>query len=86
MAEQKKSVTVYALSTCPMCKRVRRFLEQNGIAFDLVEVDLLDSGEQWLASKEVRKYNPSGSYPTVVIREVITGFDEERLKAALLAP
>jgi hypothetical protein len=48
-----------------------------------VEVDSLEGGEQWLASQEVKKHNPAGSYPTVVIEEVITGYDEEGLKRAL---
>jgi glutaredoxin len=81
-----KRVKLYALSTCPVCKRVRQFLERNAISFDYIEVDLLGSGEQWLASKEVKKYNPSGSYPTVVIEQVIKGFDEEALKRALGIP
>lgn len=76
-------MTVYALSTCPACKRVRRFLEQEGVAFTLIEVDLLDGSEQWLMAKEVKKHNPSGGYPTVVIEEVVIGFDEERLRRAL---
>ncbi len=83
MAEQNKKVRVYGLSTCPTCKRVKKFLEENGIKFDLVEVDLLDSGEQWLMSKEVKKYNPAQTYPTIVIEEVITGFDEEAIKKAI---
>ncbi|MEW6118169.1 MAG: glutaredoxin family protein [Nitrospirota bacterium] len=86
MNEQTKHVKLYALSTCPVCKRVRQFLERNAIVFDYIEVDLLESGEQWLASKEVKRYNPSGSYPTVVVEEVIAGFDEEALKRALGIP
>lgn len=78
-----KKVTVYALSTCPACKRLRRYLEGAGVAFDLIEVDLLDSGEQWIVSQEVKKRNPAGGYPTVVIEEVVVGFDEEHLRRAL---
>jgi len=51
--------------------------------YELTEVDLLDSGEQWLMSKEVKKYNPAATYPTVVIEEVIVGFDEEAIKQSL---
>ena len=83
MGERKKKVRLYSLSTCPNCKRVRKFLDENNIQYDLIEVDLLDSGEQWLMSKEVKKYNQAATYPTLVIEEVILGLDEEVIKEAL---
>lgn len=83
MGERKKKVRLYSLSTCPICKRVRKFLDENNIQYNLTEVDLLDSGEQWLMSKEVKKYNQAATYPTLVIEEVILGLDEEAIKEAL---
>lgn len=79
----KKRVRLYALSTCPACKRTKKLLEELGVEFEKIEVDLLDSGEQWLISKEVKKYNPDATYPTVVIEEVIVGYDEAGIKGAL---
>jgi glutaredoxin len=78
-----KKVRVYSLSTCPACKKLTKFLDENEIVYESIVVDALDSGEQWLASKELKKYNPSGSYPTIVIEEVVKGFDEPGLKQAL---
>jgi glutaredoxin-like protein NrdH len=86
MEEQKKKVRLYTLSTCPECKRLKKFLDENRIQYELIEVDLLDSGEQWVTSKEVRKHNPSVTYPTLVIEEVILGLDEEAIKGALGIP
>lgn len=83
MGERKKKVRLYSLSTCPTCKKVRKFLDENNIQYDLTEVDLLDSGEQWLMSKEVKKYNQAATYPTLVIEDVILGLDEEAIKEAL---
>ena len=83
MEEQKKKVRLYSLSTCPTCKRVKEFLDGYNIKYELIEVDLLDSGEQWLTSKEVKKYNPAVTYPTLVIEEVVLGLDEEAIKNAL---
>ncbi len=83
MGERKKKVRLFSLSTCPTCKRVRKFLDENNIQYDLTEVDMLDSGEQWLMSKEVKKYNQAATYPTLVIEEVILGLDEEAIKKAL---
>jgi glutaredoxin-like protein NrdH len=83
MGEQKKRVRLYSLSTCPTCKQVKKFLNEHGIQYEFTEVDLLDSGEQWLASKEIKKYNPAATYPTLVVEEVILGLDEEAIKKAL---
>lgn len=83
MEQQKKRVTLYSLSTCPTCKKVRQFLENRQVEFSHTEVDLLDGGEQWLASKEVKRHNPAGTYPTLIVEEVITGFDEPRIRKAL---
>ena len=86
MEEQKKKVKLYSLSTCPTCKRVRTYLDDHHIKYDLIEVDLLDSGEQWLTTKEVKKYNPGATYPTLVIEEVILGLDEEAIRSSLNLP
>lgn len=79
-----KKVTVYTLSTCPACKKMKQFLEEHGIAYSQVEVDMLDSSEQWLATKELAKHNPQVSYPTAVVEDAIIGYDIEALKAKLL--
>lgn len=83
MDAQRKRVKLYALSTCPVCKKVRQFLDEHRVKYDYVEVDTLETAEQWVTSKEARRYNPEGSYPTTVVEEVIRGFDEEGLKEAL---
>ncbi len=83
MEEQRKRVRLYALSTCPECKRLKKYLDENNIKYELIEVDLLDSGEQWVTSKELKKYNPAASYPTLVIEEVVLGLDEDAIKESL---
>lgn len=79
-----KKITLYALSTCPVCKRTASLLSEMGLEFEKVEVDRLDSGEQWLMSKEVKKYNPLNTYPTLVITDVIVGFNEDKIRRALI--
>jgi len=79
-----KRVTLFSLSTCPVCKRVKKFLDDHAIAYTEIEVDTLESGEQWVMTKELRKHNPQTSYPTVVIEEVIKGYDTAALSAKLL--
>lgn len=76
-------VTLYSLSTCPVCKKVKKFLDEKNIKYECIEVDTLDSGEQWLATKELKKYNPQASFPTVIIADVIKGYDIEALEKRL---
>ncbi|MCG2721705.1 MAG: glutaredoxin family protein [Thermodesulfovibrionales bacterium] len=83
MEGQKKKVRLYALTTCPICKQVKKFIDEHNISYDMTEVDLLDSGEQWLMSKELKKYNPDATYPTLIVEEVIKGLDEDAIKKAL---
>ena len=47
-------------------------------------MDALDSGEQWLMSKELAKRNPQGTYPTLAIEDVVIGYDPDTLRAKLL--
>ena len=79
-----RRITLYSLSTCGVCKKVKKFLEEHQIEHQNIEVDTLDSGEQWLATKELTKRNPRASYPTLVIEEVVMGYDPDELTEKLL--
>jgi glutaredoxin len=81
MADKPK---VYALSTCPYCKRTKRFLEQDKIAYECIDVDLLDDDKQDKVLEEVEKLTGRRSFPVVIIgKDVIVGHDEDKLKKAL---
>jgi glutaredoxin-like protein NrdH len=83
MNEGKKKIKLYSLSTCPVCKKTVAFLNTSSVTFENIEVDTMPSGEQWLMTKELKKYNPDATFPTAVVEEVIVGYDEEALKKAL---
>jgi len=75
---------VYALSTCPYCKRTRRFLDDHKIAYDCIEVDLLDDPKQDEVLDEIEKLTGRRSFPVVIIgKEIIVGHDETKLRKAL---
>jgi len=81
MAEKPK---VYALSTCPYCKRTRRFLDDHKIAYECIEVDLLDDAKQDEVLEEIEKLTGRRSFPVVVVgKEIIVGHDETKLKKVL---
>ncbi|GAQ94672.1 glutaredoxin [Thermodesulfovibrio aggregans] len=78
-----RKVRLYSLSTCPVCKKIKEFLDKNSVEYELIEVDILESGEQWLALKELKKINPQETFPTLVVEKAVVGFDEATLKEIL---
>lgn len=84
MNAMAKKPKVYALSTCPYCKRTKRFLEEHKVAYECVDVDLLDDAKQDEVLEEVEKLTGRRSFPVVIIdEEIIVGHDEQRLRKAL---
>ena len=77
-------VMLYALSTCQWCKKTKDLLKEMGIAFNYQYVDLLEGKEQDTAMNELEKWNPQGSFPTLVInnKSCIIGFREEEIRKA----
>ena len=75
----------YGLSTCVWCKRTRQFLEDQGVTFDYVYVDLLKGQEREEAKDQVRPWNPAVSFPTVIVddSQCVVGYKPEKLKEAL---
>lgn len=71
---------MYALSTCPYCKGAKKFLEENGVEFDFVDVDLLVGDEQQEVVDKVREVSGGTSFPVLVVGdEHVVGFDREKI-------
>jgi glutaredoxin len=83
--KKKGKVMLYALSTCGWCARTKELLRELGVEFSYSYVDLLEGKEQDDAMNEVEKWNPKGSFPTLVLndRKSIIGFREEEIREAL---
>ena len=77
--ENSRKIKLYTLSTCPMCNSLKRRLRAMDMEFEAIDVDLMDSGEQWVIIKELKKHNPDATYPTMVIEEVVLDFSETNL-------
>ena len=82
--KNRGAVMLYALSTCGWCAKTKELLKELGVEFDFTYVDLLDGKEQDDAMDQVEKWNPTGSFPTLVIdnRKSIVGFREPEIRAA----
>lgn len=77
-------IRLFALSTCIWCKKTKEFLSSVGVAFDYIYVDLLKGEERAKAIASVKRFNPSTSFPTLVVNDkAIIGFKEKEIKEAL---
>jgi glutaredoxin-like protein NrdH len=78
-------IKVYALSTCPWCKKTKQLLNDLGVEYSFVDVDLLTGQDREKTIGAIRKWNPSVSFPTLVINnsKSIVGFKEIEIKEAL---
>ncbi len=83
--KRKKRVTLYALSTCVWCKRTKRLLKELGVAYDGIDVDLLPANEERKVRAIIDELDTDGGFPVMIIdnKEVISGFDEDRIREAL---
>lgn len=79
---EKGQIRLYALSTCVWCKKTRKLLEKLGVSYEYIYVDLLEGKARDAVMDEIEKWNPHGSFPTIVIneKESIIGFKEDRIR------
>jgi len=82
--KNRGNTILYALSTCIWCRKTKQLLDQLGVEYNYVDVDLLEGKDKDNATEEVRKLNPRCSFPTLAINdECIVGFDEDKIKEAV---
>jgi glutaredoxin-like protein NrdH len=82
----KGKVFLYTLSTCIWCRKLKTFLNEQGVAYDYLDVDQQTRDDRAKARDEVLEYNPGLSFPTMVVndgQEVIVGFDPAKVKEVL---
>jgi glutaredoxin-like protein NrdH len=78
------TVKMYTLSTCGHCRAAKKFMGEHKVAHEFTDVDLLPGDARKAALDEIRKFNPSCSFPTILIGDtVIVGFNEKALREAL---
>lgn len=78
-------VHLFTLSTCIWCKKTKALLKELDVAYQYVDVDLLDGAEKEAAIAELKKHNPLCSFPSLVVEDgpCIIGFDEAKIRETL---
>lgn len=72
-------VLVYALSTCPWCRKTKQWFTDSRIEFQYVDVDTLPDEEQDEAAEKACKLSGGRRFPVVIINgEAIVGHNPDK--------
>ena len=76
---------MYALTTCLHCKNTKKFLEENHYEVTVIHLDDYCDSQRSNLMEKVRKYNPRGTFPVVLMPngKVIVGFRKLLLEEAM---
>jgi glutaredoxin-like protein NrdH len=82
---KKHKVIVYAISTCAWCKMTKKFLKDNEVEYEYVDVDLASDDDHEVIRQKIMSKGAEPSYPTLIVddKTVITGFRKDLIKEAL---
>ena len=82
--KNKGHIALYALSTCGWCRKTKRLLDQAKVEYHYTDVDLLQGEEREKAMKELKRWNPACTFPTLVIDgKCIIGYQEKEIKETI---
>jgi len=74
-----KKVKIYSTPACPFCIMTKKFLKENNIDFEDIDV----STDQAKAKEMVQKSGQMAVPVLDIDSEIIVGFDKERIRKAL---
>ncbi|MCD1293553.1 NrdH-redoxin [Methanocella sp. CWC-04] len=79
-----KKVFMYTLSTCPWCRKTKKFFSEHSIPFDFVDYDLAGEDEQERLDREMSELSSDANFPLVKINgDVVVGYDPEKYEELL---
>ncbi|MCZ7360680.1 MAG: glutaredoxin family protein [Candidatus Methanoperedens sp.] len=72
-------VFMYTLSTCPWCRKTKKFFSERNIPLDYVDYDLAAENEQDKIMEEMKRSGGTMAFPFVRIDdEIIVGYNPEK--------
>ena len=75
---------LYTLSTCGYCTATKKMLDELGVEYDSIVVDLLPPEAKENAVRELKKFNPRCTFPTLISGDrVVVGMKTQEIKDLL---
>lgn len=70
-----KKVVIYALSTCPWCRKAKKYFAERNIPFEATDYDKADEATQQAIKDDCKARGEEMSFPFVIIDDVaIVGY------------
>lgn len=83
--KKTQDITLFSLSTCVWCEKAKELLDQLGIEYNHLVVDLMDDdAEQQEVFEMLGKYSDNIGFPIILINngeKFIMGFNEAEIMA-----
>ena len=78
-------VFIYALSTCGWCKMTKKFMGDNDIEYEYIDVDKASLNEKRKIGSTLKEKNIPLGFPIIIIDDdvIITGYKPDRFKEEL---
>ena len=78
-------VLLYALNTCPWCKKTKKFLLDNNVEYEYVDVDLCSDEDHEKVRNDIIRRGATPSYPLIIVdgKILITGYSPDEILEAL---
>ena len=81
------AIKLFTLSTCVWCKKTKALLQEMNVAYEYVDVDVVEGADREKVLDELKSFNPRCSFPSLVVNNnCIVGYQEEKIKEALRRP
>ena len=79
-----KKVIMYTLSTCPWCKRAKKFFKEHDVPFENIEYDKADDKTQKMIREDCQSHGEEMAFPFVKIEEnVVVGYNPKKYSKLL---
>ncbi len=81
----KHKVVIYAISTCAWCKMTKKYLKDNDIAYEYVDVDITSDSDHEKIRNDLIRRGAEPNYPTIIVDDkiLITGFRKDKINEVL---
>jgi glutaredoxin-like protein NrdH len=79
---KKADIIVFALSTCPWCKKAKALLNELGVEYRYVDVDLAEYADEQEIMTQMHRWGQVTAFPTLVFndQEAVVGFKPDKIK------
>ncbi|MEJ2242164.1 MAG: glutaredoxin family protein [Candidatus Bathyarchaeota archaeon] len=82
---KKHKVLIYSISTCGWCNRAKKFLKDNNVEYEYIDIDQCSMEDKRKIIKDIQSRGGTLAYPTLIIdnETLLTGAPQDKLREIL---